>query len=1495
MTLNACAELFRSCGLELFTANSPSALHTTATLFRHRLTEAIRSTPTLVGTLTDFIGEILADHDNLSSHLDPLTQPTSGSSESLVRLLLGVDALQPTLIAALLDKFPEFIGDEQGSGSEGETKMSVKILRQMRWLDYIVDSAQLTEKLLETLGFVPPEMQSEIISVLPDIISDSDNTAVSKALAGMLDSQQELTLPILEALGSLDCPQALLQDARNSVLGHLVSAEPMDLPVLINFLLHSLTPTSAQPTIARLRRRLDLDSIVLASRNQKSSRDHSPDVLIFDAIATSLRSHKHLREAWLKIIASDTAEIGPHTTLDLVVLLILHQISTHTKRVEAILRAKIDTVSSDLVAYTPGLVESVIMRFPAVFAAHFTSLLAIASWLIRTSPVGSQGSRVASSLLVPAFGGMGMYQRQEISGELAVHIGSGNQNEIDTATRVVLTLAQKYPWELRPFAIFIKGLLDYVDNLSIEHTRVIFDTLGILSTLATEGQDSMFSDLYIYVRKQLSSVYPKYNRIGIVGTVSLLRQLGTKTADNAGSEDEAGSSTQGPQANLQALRRAVQLLEMLMDSGKHQSWAFISMTYDELAHIVETKGLHPQLLTWLHANVSSNFATLFLAPADVLTERYFLHSVPRAALSLEEDDDGLPVLDILNHNKDAAELLRVAKRPDNDTDDTPPQYVLADTDNDDEDGGNVCSQIVAGDALVGSDEDSRRELLVQLSSLWHPELRRILCSSLYVMVNWVREIINAFADQPTEELHSKVIVRVNQLSKLEKDLLTVAESLIGTGYEFHPVSAGLVPEVSDSAASRTAVSSVGGPAIQIGRMAGSVQEQNDACSQQPSQSPERLAKKQASNSVDIGGLLLSQDDTLKLVNDKSAHQTEGGALGDLGSSKKRGGAKRKNASTQGGSAQGEDFVKNADPYLRELSFSAFGVLAIGTAEDADAQGSLFTVHGLLLVLRELHSVVSTKLVQHTERRVFGGKPAVPYGALATFSSNICGNSAADIVASLMPIVPSLLKYLAGCLAMRALLCKDVDESESLERASEHRGILAETSNPEDIPVLEACVDMLLRTISSVLSWDGLQGEKGVNTMAEFLGILAEAGGQTDREELLAGMETVVLERRAFDYLLGLAPLMGCWGRVADILRMLVTIRGYSPMHETRAEVRCQSSEMRENTMDGRISNLAFRILSGEWADSEETKTGDLEYVITQHIQRYPHSRLELLYSYATETLAGFVGNTLSQSAVGVHAKLQRSTFPIYYKGVINALVLAVKDTSFAHQTASEFLGFAGQVAESWLSLTRLTQSLHPASQSTVLLLSLRGSQSLLDLFLKNLLPALDKHFLLHRDSVLLIFNRIQKSTRILQNICNHSKVAKDSRLQAAVPQVKRKLEQLVFQVVALMENNECRGAINLGNLKHRDVSGHVVGSQIMRQSEDSDEDEGCEEPEPEPEPELDNGMDVDQLGYEAEEQSNRRQRNGNSGVALLKRTEVVKRKRQLIARQKRRTSDGAED
>ncbi|KAJ1856196.1 Fanconi anemia group D2 protein [Coemansia sp. RSA 1822] len=1552
-----CREVIQTCGVELVDGSIP-VLHTPSTLFRYQLNEAIRSDADLVAYMGDYLDELLSDHDAISLYLDPMTLGTvtddstatmhvvSGGlpqTESLVRLMLGVDALQSRLVATLVDKFPEYIGDEGTDGDASATKVSVKILRQLRWLDYVLDSGALTEKLLETLGFVPPDMQREIVVALPDIISDSDNTQVTKVLASMLKETPELMLPVLDTLGSLDCAPALLQGARNSVISHLASAEPIELPVLLRFLLQSVSADAAAPVIMRIRKRLDVDSIVLASRQRSASAaDQSPDVLIFDAIATSLRSHKHLRDAWLKIIASDADNVGSQTTLDLVVLLILHQITTHTKRVESALKAKIDIVSSQPIAYTPALFESNIARFPAVFSVHFPALVSVSGWLIQTSALGSQGSRVATSILVSAFAAMGMFQRQEISGELAVHIGSGNVNEIDTAAHIYLELATKHPYELRPFAVFIKGLLDYVDNLDIAHVRTIFDTLGILSTLAGGADDSMFSDLYIFVRKQLSSVFPKYNRIGVVGTVSLLRQLGgehTLEATRADDECAGSSMSQAPRVNIQALRRAVQLLEMLMDSGRHQSWTFISMTYDELAHIVETHGLHQQLLMWLHENVSSKFAAQFLGDVEDLSRRYLLSGHASVALSL--DDDETAVLDVFNHNDDAetSGLHAATKRADADDGDVPrlrgcvlsclpsllrliqvcekalgdgslgeidallvcgiyllppidvasPHPSLAspsasqyNTALSDDSSGNA-SLLLAGNALVGIDEDSRLDLIKSICR-WPIDLRRALCTSLYVAVNWFREVINAFADQDADEVRAKVIMRVNQLEQIERGLEALAESLSGTNGEFHPQRAGLIPEMSDTAA-RTATNGlslrISGPGTL--NPTESVAENMDV----------GLGLKEGSFMVDVGGLLLSQEDTHKLV-----HGTNDEHLGDA-SAKKRG---RKRKST-GAAPVVNDFAKELHPFLRELSFSAFDILKLDEADRQSEHRPLLSARGLSVILRELQAAVASKLVRRAEKRVPWGKPSPPvFGALATFSSNIAGSSARDVFSRVRVLFPSLLQYLDACLHVRARFRNDVDEPEQLSHAPR----IVAVDSLSDVSVVELCIDRLLHIVSAVLSWDGLQTDSAhthESSLTLVLGALARQGQRTHADEI-SNIVPNVLVRRAFDYLHDVAQMVATSMRAIDVLRMLVAVRSFAPSCESFDEISGMTAEQRIATMDGRISGMARRVLDAKWDAIQELRPADLELLVGLHIIRCPHNRLDLAYTYAAHILPQSIQGSISEDVDDSEAlaTLKPATFAPAYKAVSQALATIVQDSRLTNMGSSDMVQFSGRIVDTWVELTRITQTLDASLQRTVLIVALRSGLTMTDLFAKTILPLLDACFFTHRDEIVAVLERMRKATRILQSICNHSKASQDTKLQSAVPQTKRKLEQLIFQVYVLMGNNDSMSALTLGRLKHRGVRGEVVSSQIPRDYESEGNESEAEE-EGEEEEESDRAEDV-QMESASDDNvpdpalpPTKRNRGHNVTVRskVGKRMEVLQRKEILAKRRKSADNSAALD
>ena len=68
-----------------------------------------------------------------------------------------------------------------------------------------------------------------------------------------------------------------------------------------------------------------------------------------------------------------------------------------------------------------------------------------------------------------------------------------------------------------------------------------------------------------------------------------------------------------------------------------------------------------------------------------------------------------------------------------------------------------------------------------------------------------------------------------------------------------------------------------------------------------------------------------------------------------------------------------------------------------------------------------------------------------------------------------------------------------------------------------------------------------------------------------------------------------------------------------------------------------------------------------------------------------------------------------------------------------------------------------------------------------------------------------------------------------------VPQLKRRLEQLLIMTKGLLKSSGAVTHILVGNLKHKDLAGHVVSSQayVESSSEEEDENENAEQEEDE--------------------------------------------------------------
>lgn len=102
-------------------------------------------------------------------------------------------------------------------------------------------------------------------------------------------------------------------------------------------------------------------------------------------------------------------------------------------------------------------------------------------------------------------------------------VSGGESPAVSVSLHVLETLASfPPPNDLSRYSLFIRGLLDVADRLSVPQADLL---LGVLCRLASESRESgnSFDELFILVRKYLQMSDPVHRRMGVLGCCAVLR------------------------------------------------------------------------------------------------------------------------------------------------------------------------------------------------------------------------------------------------------------------------------------------------------------------------------------------------------------------------------------------------------------------------------------------------------------------------------------------------------------------------------------------------------------------------------------------------------------------------------------------------------------------------------------------------------------------------------------------------------------------------------------------------------------------------------------------------------------------------------------------------------------------------------------------------------------------------------------------------------------
>jgi Fanconi anemia group D2 protein len=230
--------------------------------FRQQMAQEVVQNPEFKEELVTALAKEWSDPAKLDALLRPSVGSDSSANDSLVRLLLHVDALQGDIASGLMQLLPEYQEEEAGPGGVPVVRL---ILSQFRWLERIVDGAALVETASEILQvrphaapnapsqcaitrcshapplplrsrYRPPTSKSaiptlppvptpqvadaplkrELLLVLPDLVEDGQHASAAQTLRAVLAEDTRFLACVLDAFGALVLEEETLAEVRTS-------------------------------------------------------------------------------------------------------------------------------------------------------------------------------------------------------------------------------------------------------------------------------------------------------------------------------------------------------------------------------------------------------------------------------------------------------------------------------------------------------------------------------------------------------------------------------------------------------------------------------------------------------------------------------------------------------------------------------------------------------------------------------------------------------------------------------------------------------------------------------------------------------------------------------------------------------------------------------------------------------------------------------------------------------------------------------------------------------------------------------------------------------------------------------------------------------------------------------------------------------------------------------------------------------------------------------
>ncbi|GAB6024870.1 Fanconi anemia group D2 protein [Chamberlinius hualienensis] len=1314
-------------------------------MFIKNLTSNLKDHSRYPAVVNDFVtefSEFIEDKTKFRKCLCPALFElghNTGQQDSLIRLLLKTDDIQPKLCNILLEKAVELSADELNMSADSQ--IPKLILFQFKWLDTLIDSEGFCNKLLEVFSVLDVELQKNIIALVPEIIDDKSHYVIAATWNEKLKENPELTIPLLHSLTNLNVSLDVLEEMQSTAMKLIESVDVNDIPAVVKIILQNLSETTALDMLQDLKTKLnslfDAKSSVTARSGTRST-----EVLVLDSFQSSVRFQKSTGDNFLKLLDPEkNTDMNKFYCLDFFILLMLMSTRSWQKKSEQVV---VSCIRKGLL--TEKILEVAFQCHPQICIEYFKSVKHLGEMLVKKSEI-----------VLRNFGGLVYHLSfsqlndnaiaHQVIMNLIPHVRSGIASEIDEALDTLLNLA-KTNKKILSFGVYLKSLLDYIGTMSLPHVRKIYDVLGhVIHNRFSSTDKPLEDDLYIIVRKQLSNSNPSYRLMGVVGAVNDLKFIVSSEGEISESDFKLGCD-----------------LVRLIEIQTEKDFCARALYYDEMSAMLAINDVAKKFQNWLTEHMASSFQDNFIM--DAVEENITKISAIKGNLQFNLDagaEDSIAI-NLLGISLNSSGRMEVTNRCMDSC--LAPHFRLL------QKCEMLTSESLEGiDAVLGCAVHFVSETIMDRFLLSFEKERKFVTRCCFTLINFFIELINAFSHIAEEEVRRKVLGRFKTLVMMREKLAT-----------FLPTANGYIPfvtrpDIDESAAVvyNTNAASVNGDKkrkAKSGRSKPSKKVKANKISDHDDESESRCS-------------LHNSDDEL----DDEDKPT-------------------KNAATKINWSRYQ-------VHFRELDLEVFYLLKaemfpVASTSSPKQQLSikelLFLYDDLLGKLKVVTEVSQTTSVKRVN---FGFKGKVVASNL--LNRNLLSRPLTDVIDSLLSLLRFARRHLDNLLNYMGLTSDVPSTAESIGTI-EH---VEEAAN---------LCDVILSVIEASLNLASASKQRFGQAIKS---LVPHGTDRNSQEDVIAASKMYLL--RLMDRSPGLS----------------IAVAALRCLHNSK-------SVFEEMELD--LFDVADKILSTNWKNPDRKllpiRNADIAHLLRIWLDSSDNP-LSLIENCMAEVLNDELDGDEDNAK---HSLISKKTLHVFCEVFYEKIIETLEKKRMKKEKRRENV-IENQYKE-WRSAFSVFHNLislikeHETVQ--ILAISLKHSKRFLSLFSRFGLPVLNDLFRAHKDDILQLFKVLQQCTRVLQNVCSHSKVSKNLNLTNKVPLLKKELERIIFNVKKLLASNNCSNAFLLGNLKNRTLKGEEILSQENERGNDTSEDENEEVKEVQQHSASDNETGDDETGYQSE-------------------------------------------